>query len=159
MASINKVKVSKKLMSFNQTGQEVSKMRSCILQYLEKKENQCSDVKYYRIKYWQSSNTYCGIKYSQLVISATSRLEAIFKFKDYFNEHAKSKLPFDSFIDDSFNDIVCEYDDITNPEDYESVFKSKHITEIIDKFVEGEFNNDSLWLEECDAPDAVSVTQ
>ena len=146
MASI---KVSKKLMSFNQTGQEVSKMRSCILQYLEKKENQCSDIKYYRMKYCQSSNTYCGINYSQLVISATSRLEAIFKFKDYFNEHAKNSIPFDFFIDDCFNDIACEY--ITNPEDYESVFKSKHITQIIDKFVEGEFDNDSLWFEECNA--------
>jgi hypothetical protein len=149
---ISEEKVSKRLMSFNETGRETSKMRSCILQYLENKECQSSDVKYYRMKHWESKSHY-GIKYEQLVISATSRLQAIFKFKEYFNEHCKCPVPFDHFIDDSLDDIVSGYDDITNPEDPESVFKSKNIKEIIDKFVEGEFNNDSLWLEECDAPD------
>lgn len=145
--SSKKTKASKKtLTSFNETGKEVSKIRKYMLKYLNK--NKCSVVKYYKMKYSQG-NEYFGIKYDSLVISATSRLEAIFKLFDYFNEHAKYPIPFDAFEDDIFNDIVSEYSDIEDQQDARSVFKSSHITEIIDEFVDISFNNKSLWLEEC----------
>ena len=142
-------KSSKKApMSFNQTGQKVSKLRQCLKTYLRTYPKQ---TRYYRMKYWEG-DVYFGIDYRSLVIKASSPLKAIYKLRDYFNEHAKYPKPFDAFDDDYFNDIVADYEDITDPEDIESVFRSEHIDEIINELVKIEFNNRSLWLEECDAP-------
>jgi hypothetical protein len=135
-------------MSFNQTGQKVSKLRACLKRYLRTYPKQ---TRYYRIKYWES-DMYFGIDCRSLVIKASSPLKAIYKVRDYLNEHAKYPKPFDAFDDDYFNDIVADYEDITDPEDIESVFRSEHIDEIIQELVKIEFNNTSLWLEECDAP-------
>jgi hypothetical protein len=135
------------VMTFNETGRKVSRVRKYMLKYLEK--SKADKVKAYKVKYWEG-NQYFGINCDSLVISASSRLEAMIKLRDYFNEHAKYPRPFDAFEDDIFNDIVCEYEDIEDPQDPKSIFASEHIDDIIKEFVECEFNNTSLWLEECE---------
>jgi len=117
-----------------------------MLQFLQKSK-QSKVKKHYRMKYYDG-DVYMSIKYDSLLIEATSRLEAIVKLKDYFNEHGKCPYAFDAFEDESLNDIVCEYQDIDS-EDVESIFNSKHITEIIERYVESQFNDDTLWLVEC----------
>jgi len=144
--------VKKPLMSFNQTGQEVSKLRACLKRYLKSKRTLPKVSRYYRIKY-HGGEEYFGIKCSSLLIKASSPLKAIFKLRDYLNEHAKYPKPFDAFDDDYFNDIVADYKGIKDPEDIESVFKSKYIDKIMDELVQTEFNNSSMWLEEYQAPE------
>jgi hypothetical protein len=145
---------SKILMSFNQTGQKVSKLRACLKRYLKSKRTTPKQTRYYRMNYWEGDK-YFGIDCKSLVIKASSPLKAIYKVRDYLNEHAKYPKPFDAFDDDYFNDIVADYEDITDPEDIESVFRSEHVDEIIQELVNLEFNNNSLWLEECEAPQLV----
>jgi hypothetical protein len=136
--------------SFDETGKEVSPLRKAMILYL-KNSGEPKVKKYYRMKYFDG-DTYFGIKYESLVIEANSRLEAIIVLKDHFNRYAKSPKPFDFYEEDmSFIDIVCEYPDI-NCYDIDDIFSSSHIKDIMDKYVKGEFNNDSLWLEECERP-------
>jgi hypothetical protein len=139
-------------MSFNETGEEVDSLRKGMLLYLSRQEGKSEMVeKSYRMRY-SGGDDYFGIKYDSLVMKATSRLEAIIKFKDYFNEHAKHSEPFDAFEDFDLTDIICEYDDITDPGCDEMVFGSKHFGEIMERFIEHQFNNDNLWFEDCDSP-------
>jgi hypothetical protein len=141
--------------SFNETRRPVSDLRKCMIDYLrESKEEKIRKV--YKMGYW-SKKSYFGIKCDSFVIEATSRLEAIIILKDYLNEHAREVNPSDSFNDGCFDDIVCEYDDIKEEDGVVAVFKSRHIEEIMKTYIDGEFENDSLWLEEYQAPKVLKV--
>jgi hypothetical protein len=114
-----------------------------MLHYLQKsKESNIKNL--YRIKY--SNEDDLGITFDSLVIEATSRLDAIIKLKEYLNEHEMYPYTLSCFQDDCFNDILYDYDDI-DAQDMESIFENKNIGEIIDKFVNLQFNNKSFWLE------------
>jgi hypothetical protein len=136
--------------SFDETGKDVSPIRKAMILY-SKGSREPKVKKYYRMKYFDG-DSYYGIKYESLVIEANSRLDAIIVLKDHFNRYAKSVNPCDFYDDDlCFIDIVCEYPDI-NCYDVDDIFSSNQIKEIMNKYVESQFNNESLWLEECDYP-------
>ena len=135
-------------MTFNETGKEVSPLRNALLLFI-KKIKEPKVEKLYRMKYWQEEK-YFNIKYDDLVFKATSEFEAIVKFKDYLNENLRSPIVSDAYGDDLLSDIVHgAYDDI-DEDDVDSIFASKHIGDIMEMYRENIFDNDSLWLEECD---------
>lgn len=135
--------------SFNESGQEVSPIRNALIFFL-KKNVKPKVEKLYRMKYWQEEN-YFNIKYDSLVFKATSQLEAIIKFKDYLNENLRSPVVSDAYADNLLSDIVHgSYEDIEDEDDVDSIFASKDIGEIMEMYRQNIFDNDSLWLEECD---------
>ena len=141
-----KTKVNK---SFLETGKEVSQIRQGMVDYCKKsKEPQVK--KMYKMNYFDG-DTYFGLKYDSFVIEANSKLEAIIKFKDYFNSNLKVSHPFDHFKDDTLIDIASQYGD----ENDDEIFKSKDIDKIMEEYIENAFSNDSLWFVEYDAPKVI----
>lgn len=141
----NKVKIS-----FDDTGKGVSPMRKAMVLFLKKTMRDCGKAKvkkFYKIRYCYG-DLYFSINLNSLVIETTSRLEAIILMNDYMNRYAKCSEPHDFYEDQSFIDIVCEYVEI-NCYDVDDIFESKYIGEIMDKYIETQFSNDTLWLEEC----------
>ena len=134
--------------TFNETGKEVSIIRKGMINYLRENKEGEQVKKFYRMKYYDG-DTYFNIRYDSLLIEATSRLEAIIILKDYFNNNLKTDYPFDSFEDDSFIDILSKYDIDFNDKHYDDeIFKSEHIHNVFSDYIEGEFENDTLWLVE-----------
>jgi hypothetical protein len=162
MSQSNQIKPKKEevIKSFNETGAQVSPFRKCMIDYCRENTVRKGDIYYcrsskeprvnklYKMKYFDD-DLYFGIMYDSLIIQASSRLEAIIILKDYFNKNIKTFYPFDAFRDDNFIDIVSEYIDT---DDEQEIFKSDHIDEIMDKYIEHEFENDSLWLIEYNHP-------
>jgi hypothetical protein len=144
--------------SFNETGKEVSMIRKGMINYLKENNKEEQVKKFYRMKYFDG-DTYFNIKYDSLVIEATSRLEAIIILKDYFNSNVKTIDPFDSFEDESFIDILSDYDiyDIDD-QNYDKIFKSQHVHSLFFDYIELQFENDSLWLVECEALEVLKAS-
>lgn len=102
--------------------------------------------KNYRV---QCNEEDCDIDFSQLVIRSRTRLGAVIKLRKCINKHERYPNILSSYQDDCFKDILINYDDI-QPLDVNSIFEHKNIKNIISKFVEVQFDNESLWLEESD---------
>ena len=130
-------------------------IRKGMINYLRENKQGEQVKKFYRMKYFDG-DTYFNIKYDSLVIEATSRLEAIIILKDYFNSNLKTTHPFDSFEDESFIDILSEYD--INDQNYDEIFKSQHVHSLFFHYIKIQFENDTLWLVECEALEVLKAS-
>ena len=135
--------------SFMETGNKVSSNRQGMIDYC-RQSKEPKVKKLYKMGYFDG-DTYFDIDYNSFVIEANSRLEAIIILKDYFNINVKTSYPFDSFEDETLDDIASDYG-VENDGD---IFKSKDIDKIMEKYIDCEFENDTLWLEEYNAPTQV----
>jgi hypothetical protein len=116
-----------------------------MVQYLQS-QNQSQTKSSYRVK--SSDEDGLGMSFSSsMVFEVTHPLEAVIKLREYLNKHEKYPYTLSAFQDDCFNDILYDYDDI-DAHDIESIFKNRSIDEIIARFVDVQFTNDSLWLEQ-----------
>jgi hypothetical protein len=162
MSQSNQIKPKKEevIKSFNDTGAEVSLIRKGMIDYCKENTVIKGEIYYcrsskeprvnklYKIKYFDD-DLYFGIVYDSLIIQASSRLEAIIIIKDHLNKDIKTFYPSDAFRDDNFLDIVSHYIDT---HDEQEIFKSEHIHKIMEKYIEHEFENDTLWLVEYNHP-------
>jgi hypothetical protein len=115
-----------------------------MVQYLQS-QNQSQTKTSYRVRY--SNEEDLEFTFDNVVIQATCRLEAVIKLKEFLTVNEKYPYTLSAFQDDCFNDILYDYDDI-DAHDIESIFKNRNIDEIIARFVDVQFTNDSLWLEQ-----------
>jgi hypothetical protein len=151
--------------TFNESGKTTFPLREHLIDWYYKKvklpskqDNTKKNLKFFKFKYF-GGDWYFNILVESIIIQADSRLAAIIILRDYFNEHLRTPACFDTFEDDMFIDIASQYVEWDESADLcLFIFKSEHIDSIMDKYIENEFDNDSLWLIEIENCDLLSAT-
>ena len=152
-------------MTFNQSGKTTFPLRKHLIDWYYKKvklpskqDDTKKNLKIFKLKYFDG-DWYFNILVESIIIQADSRLAAIIILRDYLNEHLRTPACFDTFEDEIFMDIASQYVKWEESADLcESIFKSEHIDNIMDKYIQGEFENDSLWLIEIENCEILSAT-
>ena len=142
----------------------VQPLRKFLIEYCQKKTQITQEKKYYQLG-WFQGNDYFGFPINSIRILAASDLEAVLIFKDYSNEFILRET--DAYDDDCFWDEVntnnddiyaLNWDNYKTDEFLKTLFQSECIDGIIENYIHGWHENDTLWLEIATEPRTLTAS-
>jgi hypothetical protein len=142
---------------------QIEPLRKFLIEYCRKTTPSIHEKKYYKLG-WFQGNDYFGFPIDSVRILAASELEAVLIFKDFQNKCIDRK--FDAYDDECFWDSVNSYNNNLYESDWgmyktdeflKTLFASACIDEIIENYIRGWLDNDTLWLDIATEPKTLTA--